>query len=100
MVLTQKYIHQWNRIKSCEIKPHTYNQSMTKEASIYNGKKTVSSISDAGKTGQLRVKKKKIRTFSWEFPGCAVFRTPCFYCQGPRLLRRWLGNYDPTNYMP
>jgi len=32
---------------------------MTKEASIYNGKKTVSSISNAGKTGQLRVKKKK-----------------------------------------
>jgi len=29
---------------------------MTKEASIYNGEKTVSSISGAGKTGQLLVK--------------------------------------------
>ena len=29
---------------------------MTKEARIYNGEKTVSSIRDAGKTGQLLVK--------------------------------------------
>ena len=29
---------------------------MTKEAWIYNGEKTPSSISDAGKTGQLHVK--------------------------------------------
>ena len=29
---------------------------MTKEARIYNGEKTVSSISGAGKTGQLHVK--------------------------------------------
>ena len=29
---------------------------MTKEAIIYNGKKTVSSISGAGKIGQLHVK--------------------------------------------
>ena len=29
---------------------------MTKEAKIYNGKKTVSSISAAGKTEQLHVK--------------------------------------------
>ena len=28
---------------------------MTEEASIYNGEKTVSSISGAGKTGQLHV---------------------------------------------
>ena len=34
---------------------------MTKEARIYNGEKTVSSISGAGKTGQLRVKN-EIRT--------------------------------------
>ena len=33
---------------------------MTKEARIYNGKKTVSAISGAGKTGQLHVKKIKI----------------------------------------
>ena len=32
---------------------------MTKETRIYNGEKTVSSISGAGKTGQLHVKKKK-----------------------------------------
>ena len=29
---------------------------MTKEASIYNGAKAVSSTNDAGKTGQLRAK--------------------------------------------
>ena len=33
---------------------------MTKEAKIYNGEKTVSSISDAWKTGQLHVKKMKL----------------------------------------
>ena len=30
--------------------------SMTKEARVYNGEKTVSSVSGAGKTGQLHVK--------------------------------------------
>ena len=30
--------------------------SLTKEAKIYNGRKTASSISGAGKTGQLYVK--------------------------------------------
>ena len=35
---------------------------MTKEARIYNGEKTASSISGAGKTGQLHVKKNEIRT--------------------------------------
>ena len=30
---------------------------MTKEARIYNGEKTASSISGAGKTGQLHVEK-------------------------------------------
>ena len=30
---------------------------MTKEARIHNGEKTVSSVSGAGKTGQLHVKK-------------------------------------------
>ena len=33
-----------------------YGQSMTKEARIYNGEKTVPSISGVGKTGQLHVK--------------------------------------------
>ena len=32
------------------------NKSMTKEARIYNGEKTVSSIIGPGKTGQLHVK--------------------------------------------
>ena len=30
--------------------------SLTKETRVYNGEKMVSSISDAGKTGQLHVK--------------------------------------------
>ena len=33
------------------------NSSMTKEARLYNGGKSVSSINGAGKTGQLHVKK-------------------------------------------
>ena len=32
---------------------------LTKEARIYNGVKTASSINSAGKTGQLHAKKKK-----------------------------------------
>ena len=36
---------------------------MTKKARIYKGEKTASSISSAGKTGQLHVKN-EIRTFS------------------------------------
>ena len=36
---------------------------MTKEARLYNGEKTVSSVSSAGKTGQLHVKKNEIRAF-------------------------------------
>ena len=39
------------------INPLTYGQFMTKEARLYNGGKTVSSINDAGKTAQLLVKK-------------------------------------------
>ena len=34
---------------------------MTKEARVYSGEKIVSSISGAGKTGQLHIKKKEIR---------------------------------------
>ena len=47
-------IDQWNRIESPEINPRTL--SLTKEVRIYNGKKTISLTSGAGKTGQLLVK--------------------------------------------
>ena len=36
---------------------------MTKEAGIYNGEKTASSINAAGKTGQLHVKESNWTTF-------------------------------------
>ena len=48
---------QWNKIESPEINPHTYGHlSLTKEARIYNGEKTISLTSGAGKTGQPLVK--------------------------------------------
>ena len=45
-------IDQWNKEK----KPDTGTLFLTKEARIYDGAKTVSSINGAGKTGQLHVK--------------------------------------------
>ena len=45
-------IDQWNKIESPEINPHT----LTKETKIYNGEKTISITSGAGKNGQPLVK--------------------------------------------
>ena len=41
---------------------------MTKEAKLYNGMKTLSSINDLGQTGQIHAKKRKeTRSLSWPY---------------------------------
>ena len=48
---------QWNKIESPALNPCTYGHLfLIKEARIYNGEKTISLISGAGKTSQPLVK--------------------------------------------
>ena len=65
MVLTKKInIDQWNKIQGPQVKPGTTDiLSLTKKARIYNGENTSSSITGAGKTGQLMCRRMKLEHF-------------------------------------
>ena len=57
-------IDQWNKIESPEINPRAVDTlSLTKEARIYNGEKTISLTSGAGKTSQPTCKRMKLEHF-------------------------------------
>ena len=58
MVLEQeeKYRSMEQIGKSRDKPMHLWSPSLCKDVRIYTGEKTVTSISDAGKTGQLHVK--------------------------------------------
>ena len=60
MVLAQKHkyrsMEQYRKHRDKSMHTHMVTLSLTKEARIYNGEKTASSISGGGKTGQLHVK--------------------------------------------
>ena len=57
MVLAQKQKYRsMEQDRKPGVRQCTYGQSMTEKARLYNGGKTVTSISGAGKTGQLHVK--------------------------------------------
>ena len=56
MVLAQRQKHRSMEQNSPEINPRTYGHLIfDKEARIYNGEKTISLTSGAGKTGQTLV---------------------------------------------